>query len=518
MRVWGVLVVAMTLSVSQTAGAVEGRLGLRAGSQYESNLFRQDKNPQDDFSFNVSPSIGFSRDEGRFEWDAAYRPTYRDYLEYDARDKWNHVANLRSSYLLGPRTRVSLFNQFTYTENTPNQDVSPNSDSASDVNTSSRSTVRNTLGLSLSQGITSRLSWSASGNYLLSDVQGGNRSNFTQFGASTQFTYALTRRNALGIGAAYSWVGFSDTNNDDIFVDAGTSETMRLFASWSYAFSDTLSFSINGGPARVTQHRRKQTLRVYPGPTVAVDPSTVQPVFLDVRTCVPRSDGDFEQPCSAIPGSALVVADSEVAAKTSFDSAAELAAQQERVPSTEDANKPNNTFFAEAQLTKRWRDFVFTASYRRSQNPESSAATTSIVDAIRGAITYRPNRDWTFGFNAGWNQRVTSNNQTVESTFIFRDSGLLGRPAGSPDFQPADSPVAEFVDQDFKVSNTGLDVTQYNFAARVTRRITDQFDASANFLAITQDSKSKFATASNSFDEYRVSIGFTYSFRPRPLF
>lgn len=516
MRAWGVLVVAMTLSVPHIAGAVEGRLGVTAGSQYDSNLFRQEKNEEDDYSFSFSPTLGFSRDEGRFDWDVSYAPSYRDYIRFDERDKWDHVGNVRSSYLLGPRTQLSFFDRVSYTENSPNQEVNPNSPSASDVDTSKRRTLRNVLGLNFNHNFTPRLSMGINGNYLLSDNDGGNRSNFNQFAGNTQLTYAVTRRNTWGVGAGYSWVGFSDPNPDDIFVSAGSSHTIRVFATWSYAFSDTLSFRVNGGPARVIQDRRKQTARVYPGPLVAVDPDLGRPVFRSLNSCL-QPDGSFSDPCSPTPDSALVVEDSEVAAKTSFSDAGQLAADQEQIPSTKAVEDQTDTFFAEAQIVKRWRRFTMTGLYRRSQNPESSSGTTSVVDAIQASITYRPDRNWDFAISGGWNKRESTNEQTVQSQFIYGDSGLLGRPADNP-FSPIDQPLAQVIGQDFKVSNQGLDVTQWTGAFKASRRITDQFKGTFRFTVLDQDSKSKQDGNTNSFKQYRVSIGFSYEFRPRLLF
>lgn len=527
MRVWGVVVVAMAMGMSLQSRAYEARVGISSGSRYDSNLFRTDRNKQDDVSFTVSPSVLIDHEQSRLDFELGYNPRYADFIKFDERDRWNHSLSGRANYQLGPATRLSLVDNFSFTENTPRRRIFDNSNEVPEVSTSRNRTLRNVLNMSLSHAFTPRWSSSASAGYSVTEIEGGsrNRSDFASLSSNVSTQYRITARNRVGFGGSYSWFRFDDPNNDDFLVSAGRTQSVHIFASWSLNLSPTLSFSVQGGPTRVIQSRRSQDIRRFPAPQISDEagevPDGSRPLFLSLESCSgfgdPRSDGTVSG-CNVIQADntqALVVEDAEVAANTPLADAGELTAVFDSLPSNDRSDDTRDTFFAQAQLVKKWRDVTFIASYRRTQNPESNEGTTSIVDNVTGRLSYRPGNNWRVSATAGFNRRQNTNSQVVERTLFFRDSGLRGRPYNASPFFPANVAVAEFADEEFDVSNTALDVDQIRFGASVGRTLTRRLRANVKFDGVLQNSKGRNA---RDFDQYRVSAGFSYSFEPIRFF
>lgn len=65
------------------------------------------------------------------------------------------------------------------------------------------------------------------------------------------------------------------------------------------------------------------------------------------------------------------------------------------------------SFFASANLEKRWRQASFSASYTRSESGGSGAVTSQVLDAVTVTAGYDPRPDWHFELIGRWTQRET---------------------------------------------------------------------------------------------------------------
>jgi hypothetical protein len=65
------------------------------------------------------------------------------------------------------------------------------------------------------------------------------------------------------------------------------------------------------------------------------------------------------------------------------------------------------SFFASANLQKRWREASFSVSYTRSESGGSGAVTSQVLDAVDVTFRYDPRPDWHFDLIGRWTQRQT---------------------------------------------------------------------------------------------------------------
>jgi hypothetical protein len=193
--------------------------------------------------------------------------------------------------------------------------------------------------------------------------------------------------------------------------------------------------------------------------------------------------------------------------------------EQIPVPFVGDTGVQNSiTYFARLQIDKSWNQWHALLSYSRSAENGSGLGTSTLVDSLIGQVTYQPTQDWTFTLNAfGTMQSAISEvrAQRVAVRPVQQLTQLQSLPNGQDVIEAVVTvPVPFQVVSGDKIDNP-IDVKTYRVELRADRRIRRNLTAMASGSWYEQTNSGR--AASNSRTEYRVVLGFTWTFDPIPL-
>jgi len=128
------------------------------------------------------------------------------------------------------------------------------------------------------------------------------------------------------------------------------------------------------------------------------------------------------------------------------------------------------TWFADAEIEKRWREVTTSVSYRRSEAPLGGTSRSALVDSVTLLGSWRPDAAWSMRLRGSWTRRTSRN------------------------------PVSDVTDRDTVWSATFV----------VARRLT--LRSSLQLLLLYRDQERGATSTAREYTEYSARLGFRYDF------
>jgi hypothetical protein len=511
-------IIAALLLLPLAASAQELTLGVNAGTGYDSNVFANKNNEEDDFSFRIGPHANLEDHEGKLQWDLTLRPAYDYTIDVRERRGWTYLADGELSWQLSPTTRLDVLDRFgRYRSLTTFNEVvtAGEGDEIVDVTQTAFRTernIRNSVNATLTHNLSPARMLIFDVGHNLVDFSREERADRDTVFVTGRYQQVVTRRNTLGGGASFRRSSYDASTTRR----SQSTDFYNVFASWQHQFDDTLSLSAAAGPTWVVGDDQDSSATVledrftYPITAVAGENR-----LFDASSC-PTEDGFLilTTECDTIDESLpFVVYQGEV--RTLFDpEVLELWNPNQdlrlegSIPST---SKNSLTYFANVTLSKRWEQWTGTLTYRRQQSDSSGLGSSTVADVLSGVLNWRPSPRWRFSLRASLTRQnqATEGVQTVVAVRpVDLSTSVPGLVGG---FGPAFSDVVQsFALRAIKVDQKAEVVTlwlRFNVRYRITRRTTLVGD----IIYWDQNTDSTFG---RDYDRFRVNLGVEYRWEP----
>jgi hypothetical protein len=289
---------------------------------------------------------------------------------------------------------------------------------------------------------------------------------------------------------------------------------MNFFASWTWFIDETTTFGITAGPTFVDSSQDAP-------PTVIPDQQAVPFLEAGGVSGIPDGSivvGNFGQ-CAPIEGQPaaplggicpttklLIQGESAAVDQDIANIRAQGQAQTYNLANPFELSDTSWTIFGEATLSKRWTPtLVSTLSYQRTDSTASGIAGSATVDFVNLVTTWQIGELWSASARADFTRRESVSPTT--EVFVVQSNGV-GQLLSDPGFA-----LAVATNQLIQtVTNQDLDTNRWGAGAAVSRRITENLQASIRYTYNNQTSAGGTAGASSDFDDHLVSLGIVYAF------
>jgi hypothetical protein len=488
---WALL---LALTLAPAAGrAADARLGIATAMGWDSNVFRVERDEEDDWIFSVTPKLKFLEDEGKFTWDLGYDPTWEKAIQTDQVKGFRHFAYARSRYQLSGRTQVFFEDGFYYSDTVNASFVEDDVTTSPDVNTFRDNVLRNDLTLGVQHSFTPRLEGSlAFSNQLFrSDLE--TRADNEVYRGNANLQYTLTPQHQVGGGAAFTWQHFQATDND--LRPGSRTVFFNVFGSWSWFIDEKTTFSVTAGPTFIDDDQDAPETVIAGAPRVPfVDEGATIRVF-DINSCDTSGGDRVLELCSSsfsIPS----------ASPDAVDIRADGSSQTLTFPAgqaPEGASENRWTLFGEVSLTRRWTpNLQSSLSYQRTDDTASGIAGSSILDWVSLVNLWQISELWRADLRADFTRRKSAT-ESDRTLIVVVPSGI--NPLYAETQRLTSTTVKEV-----------LETNRWGVSTRVTRQITRHLQASVRYAFNRQSSKARTAGRRSDFDDHLVTFGVQYDF------
>ena len=254
------LLLAALLVLPTPSAATDLTLSLGGFADYDSNVFRRDKNVKDDFLFRLRPAVRVHEDRGQ---DLDYSLRYTLPVEFSVNhgnelNDIDHWADVSVNYGPGRRWETFAENDFRYLRSTlrtttivdpgvPPGDP-PLIDTGRDRVTLNRARVGGRYLFS------ERVTGSLETNHRLFETTRDNRQDNWEARARADLSYQLSPRHAFGSGLTFAHQDFEQSTAPLVNgggIVASTANSLNLFLTWQWQIDETTGLSLTAGPAYI---------------------------------------------------------------------------------------------------------------------------------------------------------------------------------------------------------------------------------------------------------------------------
>lgn len=530
----------LVFCTAMPAAGGELALDLGATAEYDSNVFRRQRNTEDDFLFTLRPGFRLYEDHGD---DVNFSFGYQVPVEFAAEfnDELNdvdHIADGRVDYHVNERVLISVQDRFRYLRSTLRHERVNPDEVALDDDLPSISEERDRVTLNdgsvaLRYLFAPRLEGRAVVTSSFFDSTRDDRSRNYSLGGQLGSDYRLSQQHQVGGGVRYTFQDFDDREG----IAGSQTHTTGLFGSWRWLIDETTNLSVTAGPSLLVsdQERSDSNFVSRPVPFELLPAGGAPAGFrdrnndlIDAGTPIgPRSmavssyqtDPGMVNNCDLVNGTTV----SPCGLNVLFDSndptdAATIAAILNGAvpitnPNTAGGSGEQLTIFAEVVLSKRWTPTVASAlRYSRSQGDASGLGGTVIADSISLSTNWDFARRWQLALRGDWIKR--------ESTFDLRQTRLVTEAIDDSDI-PGGTFVQELAGFDGTAFNTtrsaGIETDRWGVAARVTHQLFRSTLVFAQVRYDEQRSDPGTLGRSSDFENVLGVIGVRHTFEPIKL-
>jgi opacity protein-like surface antigen len=341
----------VALAWAGAAGAADLRLSLGASSEYDTNVYRRDKNDgvpgaiEDDFVISGIPELQLLETEGKLTYEVGYEFPYQRSIDTDALRGFNHGARIGTDYHMNDATRFSFSDRFSYQQSLNTQfDDTPEVQSTDER----QHIFRNRLSLGAHHRWSPRLGSNLRFDQQLFYTDQQDRSDNQSYTLTGDLEHMLTERHTISGGLQGTYQHFKESGNDP----ESDSYFIGPFVGWSYRIDEQSNFRISVGPSWV--HSKS-------------DDFDAAPPGLDCTQTPPNQNDQ----CSS---------------------------DDDRI-----------AVFGEAVIDRRWSPTMASAlSYRRNQDTASGVSGSAILDAVALTHTWALTERWSLAGRADWTQRKSA--------------------------------------------------------------------------------------------------------------
>src|SRR5215468_8855568 len=220
--------------------------------EYDDNVFRETTHTNDDVLFRLRPGVRIYEDHGD---DLNFSATYEAPAEFAARNNSDiqdvdHLGYGYFNYHVNDRSEIFASNNYGYLRSTlraqgVDKDALEFSRTLPQF-TDHRDRVKTDNGtIGTTYRFSPRTVGRVAGSSTFFDSSRADRARVWSAGGTADMDYKLTLRHQVGGGAGYTYQNFGDR----IDISGSETNTYRVFGSWRWLISDTLSFDLTAGPA-----------------------------------------------------------------------------------------------------------------------------------------------------------------------------------------------------------------------------------------------------------------------------
>ena len=495
--------------------------------QYDSNVLRTENDQKHDIVFRGTPRLELREADGNFTYSLSYQVPYERGFTENTIDDFSHFFITQAGYAWGGRNDLQLWNNLRYRQGINNRIVEDD-DEVLRVNDDNVSILSNDLTLNYNRNLTPRLAANLTLVNSIFETDQDSRSDAQTYGVRGSLTYALTRKHRVGGGFGGMLQSFEEAQGRS----SSEATFFNVFGLWSWQIDPTTLFEIRGGPTLIdtTQDAPPSTFTTDLIPFVEFDGSTSVSNYFNSSgefktTPVMPSDGsvavsDFNScPSLAGGGDTVIIGGTcatlgvlfsdnppDFANITTVTSSPNTISFSGASPS--DQNASTITFFGSASLTKRWSAVLSSSlSYVRRGSTASGLSGATTVDSVSLSNTWTLSELWSVGVRGDWTQRKSISDSRQSFIAVQPDS----EPVGTFTFGFS---VAETSNLTSVLVNEDVDTQRWGIAARLSRVVGRNGNASLSYTYNKQSSKSRTRGSGSDFGNHRVSVGFQYNFDP----
>jgi len=522
--------VLLVTAAPRSVGAEELQLGWATSFEYDDNIFSTDEDAEtqdeeEDVVFRTGPLVELRREQGDFTYRAEYALRWESFIDETGLDAFDHNADVRGTWRLGPRTRIEFEERFLITRSLNrsfgfgDQAIVDDSllEDDPDFEADRQRLKRNTANLSLIHQITPRLEGRLSLTHTLFRSNEDTTLDVDTISGLGTLSYALNARNRVGFGIGatqQSFEGAGGTESDTRF--------FRLFGTWSHVFDPTMTLSLQAGPTLVSPDDNESLLfgtqvRAFPSRTT----SSGGLRFVDPSTC-PTVDDETMQPfdssrCGLFPTEIVDTPDDN----DFFDFVQSAEVPVLPVNEGDEEAEDNLTFFADVSLVKQWESWDARLSFRRSESSSSGQGGSTILNSFTAQANWEPSRRWTVNFTGRYNTRQSSTD-TLQTVVGLAPGEFCQLPTGIVFLDPGNCPVgvpslpaSRSVNLRRLESDDTFDSETLIGKVRILRELGRRTRAFLTLTYTKQDRED--INSSRSFDNFRAMIGVRWWLDPLHL-
>lgn len=477
------------LLIPSLAGAEELELELGGALEYDSNVFRTSRDPQDDGIFRLLPAATLYRDQGDLRYRLRYAMPFEQGFQYGNQiSDFDYVLDLSSFYALDEANEFFFINTFRDDRSVTRRFATEQD--VPDISSRRDRVLSNDASFGLNHAFTARTTGGASVNYALWQSDQVTRQDNQTFSATTDLNYVLTRTNQIGTGFTFTLQDFEQAGG----VPASRTFFYNLFGSWVYQFDEVTTFSISAGPTLIQNDQDAASF------------SQVVPLTPTARSGGTLFAFDFNS-CGQVNNFIVLTGSCDPLEVTFPIDTSDVTVDfgPEAVPGS--LSSTDITAFGDARLTRRWTPTISsTLGYRRQQSNASGLGGSTILDAVTAEGDWQINQWWDFQLRFDYTNRESLGKTT--QSFLVVARGPNGEAIAVP--APAQGITAEVVDN-------SIDSDRWAVGGRLTRQIGRRAEASLRLGYNQQFSAQGTRGAPSDFDVFLAIFGVRYRFEPITL-
>jgi hypothetical protein len=501
-----------------------------AEGEYDDNVFRTQRNKQDDILVRLRPGVRVYEDHGD---DLNFSAGYEAPVEFskDYNDQLNDVDHIGTgSFQYHANDRVDFFGseQYGYLRSTLRQP---------DVNTQAQALDPGTLQFNDNRdrvktndaalGVNYHFSPRTVGRVIASstffDSTRSDRARVWSASGTADAQYKLTLKHQIGAGAGYDYQSFEDRTD----IPGSDTNTYRVFGTWRWTISPTLSFDLTAGPAylETNQHNadRVRTETRFP---FSVLPAAEVSGFFDKNgnplsgpigngsLLVSSLDVTTGTNCGVIDGQTVAsLCNGNIIIDSNTDAATVAAVKADQIPVTNSnpggESDSEITGFVDLVLTQRWSPTLSTAlRYSRQQGNASGLGGTVIVDAVSLSTAWEFLERWQLSVRGDYARRQSAFD--IAQTYDVVSGQTL--PGGSA------VNVAGRTGSAFNSTRgVEIDTDSWGIGGRITHQLFKTTSIYVQARYGEQDSRSSTLGADSDFENFLATFGVRHVFEPIPL-
>ena len=531
-------IVTTLLVVCSALPVLAASLEFSAGGEveYDNNVFRSEENEQDDVLFRLRPGVRVYEDHGDdLNFSAGYEAPVELSVDYsDELDDVDHIGVGNFNYHANDRVEVFGSEQFGYLRSTLRQpDVNTQAQTLDpgtlEFNDERDRVKTNDASLGLNYHFSPRTVGRVIGSSSYFDSTRDDRARVWSASGMADAQYRLTLKHQVGAGAGYSYQDFADR----LDIPGSQTSTYRVFGSWRWTITETLSLDLTAGPAYLETDqedadrvRSESTFPFSVLPAAQVEGffnKNGAPLFGNPENSgnigagsllVSSLDSTTGLNCGVIEGDPVAsLCNGNIIIDSNNDQATidAIRAARTSVVNINPAGESDEEFtgFVDLTVAQRWSPTLSTAlRYSRQQGDASGVGGTVIVDSVSLSNTWE--------FAQRWQLAVRGDFARRESAFDIAQTYDVVEGQAAPGGSAAEIAARNGTAFSSK-RNVEIDTNSWSLGGRITHQLFKTTSTYVQARYGEQDSKSNSLGSDSDFENFLATFGVRHVFEPIPL-
>jgi hypothetical protein len=504
--------------------------------EYDDNVFRSESDKDDDVLFRLRPGVRIYEDRGD---DLNFSAGYEAPVEFSTEnsDEFDDVDHIgRGSFQYHVNDRVEIFGneQYGYLRSTLRQpDVNTQAEALDpgtlEFNDQRDRVKTNDASLGASYAFSPRTVGRVVAGSSFFDSTRSDRAKVWSVSGVADAQYKLTLKHQIGAGAGYAYQDFDDRTD----IPGSQTSSYRVFGSWRWLITETLSFDLTAGPAYLETDQddadRLRTEATFPFsflPAAQVRgffDKNGDPLFANPENSGTIGNGSLlvssldvveGANCGTIDGFPVAsLCNGNIIIDSNTDGATVDAVVADTIPVTNinPAGESDSEFtaFVDLVLSQRWSPTLSTAlRYSRSQGDASGLGGTVIVDSVSLSNAWEFRERWQLSVRGDFARRESAFD--IAQTFDVVTGSTL--PGGSAVDIAARTGTAFSSKR-----NVEIDTNSWGVGGRITHQLFKTTSIYVQARYGEQDSRSNSLGSDSDFENFLATFGVRHVFEPIPL-